>query len=706
LPTDPYYLPYGIEFSNNSNLVYTTVFYTDPVNFFPRNVLLQYDLAPGTPAAIRASKQIISSNTDPGQVYAALQLAPDGKMYMARSIYTYISSIGSPNTVGPGCNFTANAVQFTLPGQKSSYGLPSFIQSYFYPVDSFTYVVNCPGLNTSFNYTPSGNVLNVLWDFGDPASGSNNSSTLYNPTHTFSSPGAYNVKMIKFTNCGPDTLRQTVNTNSLTINLGPDIIVCGGTSALLNAGAAGSTNTYLWQDGSTNPTFLATTAGLYWVQATNSLGCSSRDSIKVDFNATPPVFNLGSDTTICAGDTLLLNATVSGATGYLWSTGATTPVIKAQQAGTYWCEVNKGGCIFRDSLSITAVKASPVVNLGNDSTTCGGNTIALNATNANSSYLWQNGSTNPIFLATSTGLYWVEATHISGCIRRDSINLKFNPPPVFNLGADSSICTGDTLLLNATVSGALSYRWSTGAATPAIKAYQAGVYWCEVNNGCLSRDSLLIPAVKPSPVVNIGKDQRLCEGITVNLDATNPNSTYLWQDGSTNAVYTVRQQGSYFVTVNLNGCKKSDTTIINYNLKPTFTLGPDQFICQGNSITLSPVLDPLWQLSWQDGTTNPTYVVTQAGLYTLTATNSCGSTFDDVLFSNGVCTIFVPKAFTPNDDGLNDLFKILGTDLLTQFNLKIFNRYGQIVFETNDKSKGWDGRVKVRHHLKVVLYTC
>jgi gliding motility-associated-like protein len=551
VPGDPHYLSYGIEFSPNSNLLYSTVFYTDPVNAQKHNALYQYDVTSGSAAAIRASRQVISLNSDPIDTYAALQIAPDGKIYMAKRSYKHISSVSNPDVYGPGCVFTSNAVQFTLPTQESSYGLPTFIQSYFYPVDSFTHVVNCPGLNTNFNYVPASNVLSVLWNFDDPASGANNSSTLNNPVHTFSTPGDYTVSLIKFTNCGPDTIKRIVHTNSLSINLGPDILVCGNTNVVLNSAAAGSTNTFLWQDGSVNPTFTATAAGLYWVQATNSLGCSFRDSINVDFKPMP-AFNLGLDKSICEGDTLLLNATVTNADSYLWNTGVNTPTIQAFQAGTYWCNVNMDGCNFRDSLIITAVNPSPIVNLGNDATLCEGNTLTLNA------------------------------------------------------------------------------------------AY--------------------------------------------------PNSTFLWQDGSTGSTYTVTQQGMYYVKVDLNGCKKSDTITVNYNLKPRFTLGPDQFICQGSPVTLAPVTDPSWQLSWQDGTHNQSYTVAQPGTYILTATNNCGSATDEILFSKGQCRVYVPNAFTPNADGRNDLFKALGTELVTQFNLRIFNRYGQVVFETSDKSKGWDGK--------------
>jgi gliding motility-associated-like protein len=202
-----------------------------------------------------------------------------------------------------------------------------------------------------------------------------------------------------------------------------------------------------------------------------------------------------------------------------------------------------------------------------------------------------------------------------------------------------------------------------------------------------------ITAVKPSPVVNLGADQTVCEGTTVMLNATYPGAVYQWQDGNSNPIYNVTQQGTYSVKLNLNGCKKSDTVKINYNLKPVFTLGPDQLICSGNTITLAPVVDPSWQLLWQDGTKNPVYNITQTGTFSLSATNTCGTATDVIQISKGLCSVNIPNAFTPNGDSKNDLFKIFGTELVTEFKLRIFNRYGQVVFETTDKNKGWDGKL-------------
>jgi gliding motility-associated-like protein len=689
-PGDPHYLVYGIEFSPDNKLLYATVFYTD-ANAQKKNALFQYDVSLSTVPSVIASKQLISQSADPIQVYAALQIAPDNKMYMAKNIYKHIACINNPNVYGTGCNYVSNAVQWTGANQESSFGLPTFIQSYFYPVDSFGYSTGCD-LNVNFTYTPLANVSSVQWNFGDPSSGMNNTSTGYNPTHLFSSPGTYNVMLIKATSCGPDTIRRQITTNGLYVNLGADTIVCGGNSLLLIAGATGTSNSFIWQDGSTGPNFTATASGQYRVQVSNTLGCSKSDTINITFKQLP-IFNLGPDTGICTDDTLTLNAAVSGAVSYLWNDGSTNATLKAHLGGTYWSEVNNGGCVFRDSLTISAVHPKPVVNLGNDSTVCGNGPVPLNAGNPGAIYTWQNGSTAPTYSAVNSGIFWVEVKNNFGCSKRDSISLLFKVLPVFNLGPDTQICSGDTLTLNAGTTAATSYLWSNGTTGATMKVFQTGVYWCTADNsGCKYRDSLTITGIKPAPAVDLGNDQVVCEGITITLDAGNPGSTYLWQNGTTNQKFSVTKAGTYSVQVDLNGCKRSDTVVINYNLKPTVNLGPDQFICPGNKIILSPVINPLWQINWQDGTSDPTYSISQPGTYSLSATNNCGTTTDDLVVSIGVCKVFVPNGFTPNNDGLNDVFKALGTESVTEYELMIFHRGGQMIFRTTDKTKGWDGK--------------
>ena len=620
LPTDPRYRAYGVEFSPDSRLVYTTASYFDGASQWGDR-LLQYDVSLSSPAAVRASIQVISDYVQKSS-YEALQLGPDGKMYMAKIFHNEIAAVNDPNVYGPGCGFVSSAVKFTLPNQVCKYGLPTFVQSYFQPF-SFTYKLGHPCTTATFSYHPAPGAGPVLWNFGDPVSGASNTSTLTNPTHSFSSTGQYNVQLIRLTDCGPDTIQRTIQVDTVAMDLGPDTLVCGSSSILLHPSTGGSPNSFLWQDSSGSTTYLAKTPGLYWVEVRNPAGCSARDSIRVDLKSAP-VFNLGGDTALCQNDVLVLNSGAAGANSYLWNTGAAVATLQASSAGLYWAEVR-----------------------------------------------------NP-----------------AGCSARDSINVTIKPIPVFSLGADTTICQNDVFVLNAGATNAGSYLWNIGTTASTLPVSAAGLYWCEAfKEGCTFRDSVSI-ATKPSPLVNLGNDVTVCEGTTVPLDATYLNSTYLWQDGSTNPTYQVTRDGTYSVHVNYNGCTASDTIRISYAFKPRFTLGPDQMLCPGNTIVLKPVLNPSWQLLWQDGSMASSFAVTQPGTYQISATNQCGSTTDEIVISGGICKVYVPTGFTPNQDGKNDLFKVLGVETVTSFSLRIFNRWGEVVFETSDKSKGWDGKFR------------
>jgi gliding motility-associated-like protein len=144
----------------------------------------------------------------------------------------------------------------------------------------------------------------------------------------------------------------------------------------------------------------------------------------------------------------------------------------------------------------------------------------------------------------------------------------------------------------------------------------------------------------------------------------------------------------------MNGCVKKDTIRVDYKLRPRFSLGEDQLICNGQPITLKPLVEPLWDLLWNDGSNSKTYSVIVPGVYSLKATNECGNNVDEIEIKPGICKIYIPSIFTPNDDYTNDELRIMGTETVTEFSFKVFNRYGQIVFETKDKEKGWNGKTK------------
>jgi gliding motility-associated-like protein len=609
--------PVGIEFSPSGDKLYTTSNYhlRRQANSTYAAYIQQFDVSLGNQTAIQASKYRLDSLN--GFTSGAIQIANNGKMYI--NISDHLFEVADPENSGALCNYNGLTVFSGV--QYANLNLPTYVQSFFrYPIIA---TGNCQFQNISFSIQQLSGVSSILWDFGDPASGINNFSTSFTPTHIFTAEAAYEVKAILYNSngCGADTIRKLVYTGPFKVFL-------------------------------------------------------------------------GNDTTICKGDTLRLRMNIPNANNF-WSNGTSDTVLTITGPGKYWVRTSIGECVASDTITIFE-RDLPRFSLGTDKTICVGETTSLfpSPDPSNVSYNWSTGAANNSININTDGLYWLELTdNTIGCKYTDSINVQFKALPNFNLGSDTLICEKDTLVLNAAVTGADSYTWNTGAVQSTLKAYQNGIYWVDVSkDNCIFRDSILIN-IKPLPVVRLGNDTTLCENQTLQLDAGNAGSTYLWQNNSQTQTFIISQQGTYNVRVTTNGCSASDTIIINYLTKPLFSLGPDKTICPGEEIMLSLGFSNV-NYTWQNGSISSSYLVNSTGLYYVDISNNCGTSRDSILFSNGICDLYIPSAFTPNNDGKNDIFKALGKPLLTNFKLQVYNRWGELVFETDDYSKGWDGKHK------------
>jgi len=427
-------------------------------------------------------------------------------------------------------------------------------------------------------------------------------------------------------------------------------------------------------------------------------GCGSgTDTVHVAVNDYP-VVNLGNDLSVCA-DTLTIRFTPpnAGAT-YLWSTGATTDSLKVNQSGTYWVKVSRGGCVSSDTIAVE-LKQSVSVDLGPDIGICDRDTpyVLTSPQPPGVHYLWSNGLSLPQLSVYRTDTYWLEVS-LDGCKDSDTIFVKVVPTPAVDIGADSIICEQWPLRIGDEVPGA-DYLWSTGATSPYIDVAATGSYQLEVNlEGCIIYDTVAITAM-PSPVPDLGADRDLCAEQTMTLSANySGNGTYLWSTGETTADIEVADPGVYRVTVTSEyGCTGSDTVTLTPYPLPMVSLGADTTVCEGG---MEPVVLKPWQvradsLLWSDGSVGNTLVVRDAGTYIVTGINKCGTDADTITVNQIFCDIWLPNIFTPNGDGVNDRYHVLGTvGRLGNFSFGIFNRWGERVFYTQDRYAGWDGMYK------------
>lgn len=418
------------------------------------------------------------------------------------------------------------------------------------------------------------------------------------------------------------------------------------------------------------------------------------------------------DSTICLGDSTTLTASDGGGL-YAWATStnpavifSTDSIIKVSPPVTTTYLMYG-----TDTVMFTVyVYNYPVVNLGNDTTLCLGATLLLDASTPNATYLWQDNSTNPTLLVTQQNTYWVDVT-ANGCKSSDTIMVYYEPPPIVNLGSDTSLCEGSSLTLNATTPNA-TYIWNDNSTNATLTVTQSGQYSVSVNvNGCSTTDAINV-IFKSAPHVDLGPDTTFCIGEEMVLDATIPNATYNWQNNSTNSTFTVTQAGLYWVQVTANGCQASDTVIVQYANPPIVNLGEDTTLCYNQSIELSALNFGVNYL-WQDGSKNSTFLVTKAGTYWVqVSVGNCEASDEiNIDFVPCDCSLIVPNAFSPNDDLVNDEFRAIDNSKVELKELLIYDRWGNQVFKAEHFSQSWDGKYKgvvadVGTYFYMIKYKC
>lgn len=260
-----------------------------------------------------------------------------------------------------------------------------------------------------------------------------------------------------------------------------------------------------------------------------------------------------------------------------------------------------------------------------------------------------------------------------------------------NQGWDTLVCFNHTISVSAPP-GFNEYLWNDGNTNATRDLTADGTYWVYSYQNCnITIDSFTVKFVDLN--VNLGPDTSICNNSQITLNAGNQGSTYLWQDGSTNQTFQVTTEGTYKVKVNKEGCIKSDTILVDM-FDPFMRIPQsDTNICDDETFTLTTEASPISHYLWSTGSNEDKIVVNKPGLYKVTATNACGTFVDSVRIEMQDCNCksFIPNAFTPNADGLNDVFALKTICASTNFSLSIYNRFGQRVFQSNSQDKGWDG---------------
>jgi gliding motility-associated-like protein len=454
----------------------------------------------------------------------------------------------------------------------------------------------------------------------------------------------------------------------------------------------------------TNAVFRFRRAGNIQLKATLNAGCRTyADSVTISVSDAAARPQLGADTLFCPGDSIRLRAG-AGFASYRWQDGSTDSILVARQPGTYRVTVtNACADQFSDTIIIRRVDV-PLLSIGNDSSLCPGSSLSLQASPGFDRYQWTL-STGETFSGPSITLndlrnsvrVRTEARTIEGCMSRDSVDLQIFNALSVQIGPDLFFCSGDSAQISAGT-GFRAYAWSNGSTNPSITIRNAGSYSVRVEdaNGCVSRDTMVLE-VSAIPEFDLGAGRDLCTGESLTLDPGN-FSQYRWQDGSTNRSFRATQAGLYVVTVtNSRGCSGSDSLRIGAILPaPSDFLQASTTLCKYQEVSLSPTRR-FNEYLWSTGARQQTITVDRGGRYWLEVTDQQGCRGRDtiqVIENDCLTGVFIPNAFTPNGDNLNDRFLALVYGRVESFRLEVYNRFGELVYATTDPRESWDGNFK------------
>ncbi len=421
------------------------------------------------------------------------------------------------------------------------------------------------------------------------------------------------------------------------VNLGPNQNLCWNAGPVTLTPSGGPWSSYNWSTGETTSSITVSTSGTYGVTVVDPSSSCSVTATPVTINYYPQTPGPLADADICPGASTTLSADPSF-TGVTWSTGATGNTLTVSTAGDYSYTANDANncLVISDTATVTVLPAPTVNPTASPDTICSGGTSVLdaNATGA-TGYNWSTGETTATITVNAAGTYTVTATN-GTCTASGSVTVYQYPTINVSIGNDTTVCSGQTVVLTPTGGPFVTYNWSTGETTSSITVSTAGSYSVTVNDGNCTFVSNTINLGIFNVVNPTLPDTASCSlNILLNAEAGLTNIT--WSTGDVTPFILVTTTGDYsYTATDANGCVVvSDTSTVSLlpGLSVNITASPDT-ICFGSSTVLTANATgsaPGIGINWSTGQTTVTITVTAPGDYSVTATGgSCPAVSDTI----------------------------------------------------------------------------
>ena len=462
-------------------------------------------------------------------------------------------------------------------------------------------------------------------------------------------------------------------------------------------------------------------------------GTSSRFGLPTFFSS---IFNYSFfifSTNLCFGDSTLFSVNTTPdsllwnfgdpASGAETTTDLFTPAYQFSSPGLYSVAVTIyfGDSIINQEVALTITAPNALaINLGNDTTLCNGDSLVLNATNINATYLWQDSSTSDTLSLSEEGLYWVEVSQgectVTDSVFIDTINLQLD------LGKDIILCYGEQVFLNSNIDS-VTYLWQDSSTYSSILASNEALYWLEVSRSiCSAKDSIYV-FIEPLVSATISRGDTTCRGMPFSdalitttgfgpfsIEYTNNHNefSFLGEEASYNI--SIGDSGTYTL-LNIIGSRNcvgtvsgSATFVTLQTPYAEFAVGDrevyqdfDKVVLKNNSI------GQIWS-EWSFG--DDFFLEDNSSIIHHTYGDFDTYTIELLIENDLACRdslsqyfvvqsdeYFVPNAFTPNDrNNINDTFGLYNIRA-ENFEMKIFDKWGKTVYATNDIESPWDGTI-------------
>jgi gliding motility-associated-like protein len=518
------------------------------------------------------------------------------------------------------------------------------------------------------------------------------------------------------------------STYDILVDQGKDSMCLGDSSKLVASG--GSQYRWLPANGLSPEQYDQSSVVVYPTETTTydvvifSCECPG-DTLRITIYVAPPEGKLlGNDTMICSGDTLKLTAPEQWL-NYSWGPNFRMTDYANYSKGVYpdidtfyyVSALTKQGCVLSDSIYVSidpCCERKAIIGIEN-SLMCWGDDPVITNKSPNKPGLIHRwyfpdatngvnfvGYNPPIPKYAKGGDYLIRLIVESNCGFDTAETYISLLTFVVDAGNDTSVCAGDSVQIGLPEISNYTYSWAPLAglsdamlSNPKVLVAGFKTYTLTVIDevsGCTAVDSLSVDIYENDGAI-LSADTTLCIGQMMTINLPQGVTDLLWHNGSIDSTFTLNGDTLIWVSGSINQCFFRDTMLIDYITKPTIDLPTDTAFCKGLSVELNVSYPEASYLWYYNNSTNPIESINAVGQYVVQVTNICGSVVDSVYVNIEDCDCypFIPNAFTPNQDKLNESF---GSNLsceLINYQLQIFNRWGELIFISQDPSTNWTG---------------